>query len=165
MYPTTILSRAKYFLDVEHEPVLEQIDLNCAHYLSSQVTLYKQLPVGTADAQKVKLRHRRGDDFSETFNQCFEVTRLYERSLTCYTTTNTELQEGHEWYAVYPPNGFKYYYNPASTLSNLRDIDPKLLPQVVGLSFFSEQLQSHTHLEPEVILFNMQSYFVIKANV
>lgn len=165
MYPTTILSRAKYFLDAEHEPVLEQIDLNCAHYLSSQVTLYKQLPVGTADAQKVKLRHRRGDDFSETFNQCFEVTRLYERSLTCYTTTNTELQEGHEWYAVYPPNGFKYYYNPASTLSNLRDIDPKLLPQVVGLSFFSEQLQSHTHLEPEVILFNMQSYFVIKANV
>lgn len=165
MYPTTILSRAKYFLDVEHEPVLEQIDLNCAHYLSSQVTLYKQLPVGTADAQKVKLRHRRGDDFSETFNQCFEVARLYERSLTCYTTTNTELQEGHEWYTVYPPNGFKYYYNPASTLSNLRDIDPKLLPQVVGLSFFSEQLQSHTHLEPEVILFNMQSYFVIKANV
>lgn len=165
MYPTTILSRAKYFLDVEHEPVLEQIDLNCAHYLSSQVTLYKQLPDGTADAQKVKLRHRRGDDFSETFNQCFEVARLYERSLTCYTTTNTELQEGHEWYAVYPPNGFKYYYNPASTLSNLRDIDPKLLPQVVGLSFFSEQLQSHTHLEPEVILFNMQSYFVIKANV
>ena len=165
MYPTTILSRAKYYLDEALEPVLDQIDLNCSHYLSSQVTLYKQLPIGTADAQKVKLRHRRGDEFTENFNQCFDVTRLYERSLTCYTTINGALEEGHEWYAVYPPNGFKYFYNPASKISTLRDIDPALLPQVVTLSFFSEQLQTHTHLDPEVILFNMPSYFVIKANV
>lgn len=165
MYPTTILSRAKYYLDIEHEAILEQIDENCSHYLSSQVTLYKQLPIGLASTQRVKLRHRRSDDFSATFNQCFETTRLYERSLTCYTTMNAELREGYEWYAVYPPNGFKYYYNPASNINSLRTIDPSMLPQVVSLSFFSEQLQSHTHLDPEVILFNVPSYYVIAANV
>lgn len=166
MNPTTILSRAKYFFDIEAEPVLEQIDVHCSHYLTSQVSLYKQLPVGTADAQRVKLRHRRGDEFSETFNQCFDFSRLYERSLTCYTTMNRELQEGHEWFVVFPTNGFKYFYSPAcESISDLRDIDPKLLPQVVNLSFLSEQLQSHTYLDPEVILFNIPSYYVVKANV
>lgn len=166
MNPTTILNRAKYFLDAASEPILEQIDEGCSHYLTSPVTLYKQLPIGTSDAQRVKLRHRRGDEFSESFNQCFDVVKLYERSLTCYTTTNRELQEGYEWYAVFPPNGFKYYYNPAcESIATLRDIDPNLLPQVVSMSFLSEHLQSHTYLDPEVILFNIQSYYVIKANV
>lgn len=166
MYPTTILDRAKFYLPSEHEAIFEQIDTSCSHYLASQVTLYKQLPVGTNAAQRIKLRHRRGDEFSQSFNECFSVSRLYERSLTCYTTTARELEEGYEWFAIFPPNGFKYYYNPAcENISALRDIDPTLLKQVVDMSFLSERLQSHTYLDPEVIIFNIPSYYVIRQDV
>ena len=166
MYPRTILETAQYHFESSFDDLLQQIELDCSHYLQSSVTLFKQLPSTTQNAQKVKLRHRRSDDFHQNFNECFDVSKLYERSLTCYTTLSRELTEGFEWFAIFPPNSFKYLYNPAcSDLNNLRDVDPTLLKQVVDLSYFSEQLQSHTHLDPEVIIFNMPSYYAIRVQV
>jgi hypothetical protein len=166
MNPTTILETAKYRFDVSLEAILEQIDIDCSHYLTASTPLFKQLPSTTNDAQKVKLRHRRPDQFHEQFNRAFEVSKLYERSLTCYTTRTRELEEGYDWFAIYPPNGFRYFYNPAcSDINHLRDIDPQLLKQVVDIGFLSERLQSHTHLDPEVILFDMSAYYAIRVIV
>src|SRR5690606_17698444 len=97
-------------------------------------------------------------------NRAFDISKLYERSLTCYTSTNRELQEGHDWFAVYPPNGFNYLYNPAcSDINQLRDIDPSLLKHVIDIGFLSERLQTHTYLDPEVIIFDMPAYYVIRV--
>lgn len=166
MTPTTILESAKYYFESNFESVLDQISTDCSHYLGSKVALFKQLPSTTNQAQKIKLRHRRSDEFHHQFNQAMDVLKLYERSLTCYTSTARELTDGYDWYAVYPPNGFRYFYNPAvGDLNQLRDIDPSLLKQVIDLSFLSERLQSHTHLDPEVIIFDMSAYYAIKLHV
>lgn len=165
MTPTTILESAKYHFDIKFEDVLDQISVHCSHYLHAKVSLFKQLPTSTTLAQKIKLRHRRPDAFHQNFNEALDVNKLYERSLTCYTTTARDLQEGFDWFAIYPPNGFQYFYNPAcGDLNQLRDVDPTLLKQVVDIGFISEQLQSHVHLDPEVILFNMPAYYAIKLN-
>lgn len=166
MTPTTILESAKYFFDATFEGVLDQIGGECSHYLGAKVSLFKQLPTSTHSAQKIKLRHRRPDNFHLQFNEAIDVAKLYERSLTCYTSTTRDLQEGYDWFAIFPPNGFKYFYNPAcGDLNQLRDIDPSLLKQVVDLGFLSERLQTHTHLDPEVIIFNVPAYYAVKLNV
>lgn len=164
MTPRTILESAHYHFSLDLDPLFESIESECSHCLNSSIPLYKQLPSQTLDIQRIKLRHRRPDDFHLQINEAFNVSKLYERSLTCYTNTGRDLIDGHDWFAIFPPNGFRYLYNPAcESLNDLRDLDPTLLKQVVDIGYLSERLQQHQHLDPEVILFDMSVYYAVRV--
>lgn len=148
----------------DQKVMLNDIMTHCSQAITSGIPMYKQLPSSLESISRIKLRHRKSTDpFHTDLNNAFDIDRLYQRSLICTSTTSGDTIADHSWYAIYPVDDFKYRYNPVvSDINTLRDIDPKLLPLVVDVSFSSQILHSICDTPVELLIFDIPAYYAIR---
>ena len=138
--------------------------------------LRKFLPSSYDDVHRVKVRKRRNkDEFNESFNQAFDEETHEIRQRAVFVNGVRNLEEGHESFFIFPPNGFKFLYctevmnssnEYQSVYESMLDVDDgDTFKELLKFTYRSDNLVEGLEAEAEIIIYNIPYFYAVRESV
>jgi len=158
--------------------------LHCSRFIaeSGGLPIIRNLPKDYADIHKVKVRKRKPDIISETFNEAFDKQHydLRQRAIFANGVVSYEpsSDQSLEPFYVFPVDGFKYMYSSEvqhssndyqqvfeSVFAQLGDEKGnEVLTDLLRFSYTSTDLSEGIEKGSEIIIYNIPYYYAVRTS-
>lgn len=155
----------------------------CSNFLeeSSGIPLYKILPIGYQNTQRVKVRLKKDvDDIANCFNKAFEPDwpGLRQRAVFAYPTIPS-IPPGMDLFYVFPIDSYKFLYSTEVTNSSLdyqHVIDVlfetfqdnnkviEIVSDLLKYTYVTDNLYSGLHSNAEIVFYGIPYYYAVRAS-
>jgi hypothetical protein len=166
---------------------IQVLRTSCTQFLkeSSGTPIFKNLSTEYGDFHKVKVRKRKGEtgDFTETFNEAFELQHPGLRQRAIFANGATSFQPLYdgvmEPYYVFPIDGYKFMYsreveNSGQEYKQVFDTlfeqfgeekGNEVLTDLLRFTYTSQNLHEGIVSGSEIIIYGIPFFYAIRSSV
>lgn len=160
-------------MDNPYLPIL----VECQQFLDNSLgmPLLMTLPNRYGGFKRVKVRHRkhRNNETAQAFNRAFNK-RIFQRAVFCDSVTSftpvlDERVNTTDIYYIFPPDGYRFLYNPAIKQldvdhTNDDELEQHLLSDVFAFGYRQDSLWTAIESNTQIILYDIPFYYCVKAS-
>jgi len=165
-------------------PDLSALGEQCSCFIeeSNGLPIFKALPDGYSDVQKVKARRRNmRTSFADTFNEAFaeHISSLCQRAVYAYgLNVVEEADENLDPFYIFPIDGYRYLYSTEVERSSDdykqvfemmfdqfgADKGKEVITDLIKFSYNSTNLAEGIERGSEIIFYNIPYYYAVRVD-